>query len=119
MRSGDPYEVLEYRVETGLKNNLPQIPLITKGWESMPDGWQEFTLSDATAKASYWAYRGLEIGVTDLYLGGILPALLLGLTLISWLTHRPLRARKRAAIKLPAGNDLAATAEVETLEPIR
>jgi hypothetical protein len=124
-RPGEPDEVLNYRTETGLARNLPAIPLVNKGWDSMPEGWQQFTLAKATAQGLGYAYKGLIIGVTDLYVGGILPILLLGLTLISWLNHRPIRARKRAGIQLPAGDSPADTSsfgtasEVETLEPIR
>jgi hypothetical protein len=114
-----PWELLQERAKEGLKRHVPEIPVISEGWSKMPDGWDKFTLTDATAKGLGWAYWGLEIGVTDLKIGGLLPAILLGLTLISWLTHRPVRARKRASVKLPAGTDLAGTAEVETLEPIR
>jgi hypothetical protein len=81
-RAGNPGEVLEYLIQSGLSDFLPDFPDLTAPVVT--------NVAGALGFAYYWLIE-LERDNLSFYVFLVI----LGLTFISWVTHRSTRGRRR------------------------
>jgi hypothetical protein len=100
--AGGPDDILEDRLNTYLRANVPSMP----GWN-----W----IRDKGCYGLGQVYKVLCDLAIDVYPGFLLGCILLGLTLLSWVLHSGQRSSLKRSVVIPVGTGAAAGQSAETL----